>query len=301
MVEDDDVEDKYSIVSTSSEEEYIFKEFCHEKFANSKTTPALSKKRFDKILNYLKEPNKCPDSKLKFYIKKNNFFKISFPDIGLQETIGKKDKDNSLKRVVCYEEFYSVIKNYHENVVEHAPARKTFKAIQEQYALIPREAVEKYCSICTVCQQRGAQKNTAPLKHDIAKGIRKCRQVKFRCKVLGEFKLVLVVRDDLKMGKGKVAVQCCHATLKAYKQIQKMNPKVLRAWEMNGQPKVILKVNDEATMMDVTSLAMDAGMITSLIHDAGCSQIAPESPTVLGLGPGSVEVLDQITGHLKQY
>ncbi|XP_042215351.1 uncharacterized protein LOC121861549 isoform X3 [Homarus americanus] len=265
MVEDDDVEDKYSIVSTSSEEEYIFKEFCHEKFANSKTTPALSKKRFDKILNYLKEPNKCPDSKLKFYIKKNNFFKISFPDIGLQETIGKKDK------------------------------------IQEQYALIPREAVEKYCSICTVCQQRGAQKNTAPLKHDIAKGIRKCRQVKFRCKVLGEFKLVLVVRDDLKMGKGKVAVQCCHATLKAYKQIQKMNPKVLRAWEMNGQPKVILKVNDEATMMDVTSLAMDAGMITSLIHDAGCSQIAPESPTVLGLGPGSVEVLDQITGHLKQY
>ncbi|XP_042215350.1 peptidyl-tRNA hydrolase 2, mitochondrial-like isoform X2 [Homarus americanus] len=270
MVEDDDVEDKYSIVSTSSEEEYIFKEFCHEKFANSKTTPALSKKRFDKILNYLKEPNKCPDSKLKFYIKKNNFFKISFPDIGLQETIGKKDKDNSLKRVVCYEEFYSVIKNYHENVVEHAPARKTFKAIQEQYALIPREAVEKYCSICTVCQQRGAQKNTAPLKHDIAKGIRKCRQ-------------------------------CCHATLKAYKQIQKMNPKVLRAWEMNGQPKVILKVNDEATMMDVTSLAMDAGMITSLIHDAGCSQIAPESPTVLGLGPGSVEVLDQITGHLKQY
>ena len=32
-------------------------------------------------------------------------------------------------------------------------------------------------------------------------------------------KLVLVVRQDLKMGKGKAAAQCCHATLAAYKQV----------------------------------------------------------------------------------
>ena len=28
-----------------------------------------------------------------------------------------------------------------------------------------------------------------------------------------EFKMVLVVRNDLKMGKGKAAAQCSHATL----------------------------------------------------------------------------------------
>ncbi|XP_045592001.1 uncharacterized protein [Procambarus clarkii] len=297
-----EAEPQFSAVDDSpSCEETIFQEFCNEKFANSKTTPVLSRKRFDRILNYLKDPQSCADSKLKFYIKKNNFFKITFPDTGEEETIAKKEQDNILKRVVCYEDFYSIIKEYHGNVVKHASSRKTFKAIQEQYALIPREAVEKYCSICMVCKLRVNQKNTTLLKPDIARGIRKCCQANFRFKEPGEFKLVLVVRDDLKMGKGKVAVQCCHATLKAYKQTQKKNPRLLRAWEMNGQPKVILKVEDEATMHDVISLAMDAGMIASLVHDAGCSQIAPDSPTVLGLGPGSVDVLDQITGHLKYY
>nr|XP_045592002.1 uncharacterized protein LOC123753986 isoform X2 [Procambarus clarkii] len=267
-----EAEPQFSAVDDSpSCEETIFQEFCNEKFANSKTTPVLSRKRFDRILNYLKDPQSCADSKLKFYIKKNNFFKITFPDTGEEETIAKKEQDNILKRVVCYEDFYSIIKEYHGNVVKHASSRKTFKAIQEQYALIPREAVEKYCSICMVCKLRVNQKNTTLLKPDIARGIRKCCQANFRFKEPGEFKLVLVVRDDLKMGKGKVAVQ------------------------------VILKVEDEATMHDVISLAMDAGMIASLVHDAGCSQIAPDSPTVLGLGPGSVDVLDQITGHLKYY
>ncbi|KAG0700695.1 Peptidyl-tRNA hydrolase 2, mitochondrial [Chionoecetes opilio] len=35
----------------------------------------------------------------------------------------------------------------------------------------------------------------------------------------GEMKLVPVVRSDLKMGKGKAAAQCSHATLKSYKQL----------------------------------------------------------------------------------
>ena len=35
-----------------------------------------------------------------------------------------------------------------------------------------------------------------------------------------EMKMVLVVRQDLKMGKGKAAAQCCHATLAAYKSVK---------------------------------------------------------------------------------
>ena len=63
--------------------------------------------------------------------------------------------------------------------------------------------------------------------------------------VSGEYKMVFVVRNDLKMGKGKVAaqvtycsvspsatetllslVQCGHAAIGAYKQILKTNPEV---------------------------------------------------------------------------
>jgi PTH2 family peptidyl-tRNA hydrolase len=34
-----------------------------------------------------------------------------------------------------------------------------------------------------------------------------------------DVKMVLVVREDLKMGKGKIGAQCGHATLGAYKQV----------------------------------------------------------------------------------
>ncbi|XP_064118489.1 peptidyl-tRNA hydrolase 2, mitochondrial-like isoform X1 [Macrobrachium nipponense] len=117
----------------------------------------------------------------------------------------------------------------------------------------------------------------------------------------GETKLVLVVRSDLKMGKGKAAAQCCHATLKAFKQLQKTNRRLLRAWEINGQPKVVLKIDDEESMLDLASLAREVGLTVSLIQDAGRTQIAPGSRTVLGVGPGPVDLVDQITGHLKLF
>ncbi|KAJ3278726.1 Peptidyl-tRNA hydrolase protein 2, mitochondrial, partial [Rhizoclosmatium sp. JEL0117] len=41
----------------------------------------------------------------------------------------------------------------------------------------------------------------------------------------GEWKMVLLVRTDLDMGKGKAAAQCCHATLAAYRKIETKDPK----------------------------------------------------------------------------
>lgn len=43
------------------------------------------------------------------------------------------------------------------------------------------------------------------------------------------------------MGKGKVAAQCSHAAVAAYKAARKY-PKLLQAWEECGQPKITLKV-----------------------------------------------------------
>ena len=60
-----------------------------------------------------------------------------------------------------------------------------------------------------------------------------------------DVKLVLVVRQDLKMGKGKAAAQCCHATLAAYKQARRKCPEVLRVWECTGQPKITVKVRSQ--------------------------------------------------------
>ncbi|XP_061596149.1 peptidyl-tRNA hydrolase 2, mitochondrial [Cololabis saira] len=117
----------------------------------------------------------------------------------------------------------------------------------------------------------------------------------------GEFKMILVVRNDLKMGKGKVAAQCSHAAVSAYKQVQRRNPDLLKQWEYCGQPKVVVKAPDEDTLIELLSHAKEVGLTVSLIQDAGRTQIAPGSRTVLGIGPGPADLVDSVTGDLKLY
>ncbi|XP_061754199.1 peptidyl-tRNA hydrolase 2, mitochondrial [Nerophis ophidion] len=117
----------------------------------------------------------------------------------------------------------------------------------------------------------------------------------------GEFKMILVVRNDLKMGKGKVAAQCAHAAVAAYKQVQRRNPDLLKQWEYCGQPKVVVKSPDEDTLIHLLGHANEVGLPVSLIQDAGRTQIAPGSRTVLGIGPGPADLIDKVTGDLKLY
>ncbi|OKL60261.1 hypothetical protein UA08_04790 [Talaromyces atroroseus] len=115
-----------------------------------------------------------------------------------------------------------------------------------------------------------------------------------------EVKLVLVVRTDLGMGKGKIAAQCSHATLACYKYFVAKSPNspILRRWERQGQAKVALQVKTEEDMLLLQAQAMSLGLCARVIQDAGRTQIASGSRTVLGiLGPKTV--VDQVTGHLK--
>ncbi|XP_038061841.1 peptidyl-tRNA hydrolase 2, mitochondrial-like [Patiria miniata] len=117
----------------------------------------------------------------------------------------------------------------------------------------------------------------------------------------GEYKLVLVVRTDLKMGKGKVAAQCSHAAVSCYKQAAKRKPDMLKEWEHYGQPKVVLKAPDEEALVELALKARSLGLTTAIIQDAGRTQIAPGSRTVLGVGPGPASLVDEVTGELKLY
>ncbi|KAK0255569.1 hypothetical protein LTR48_003354 [Friedmanniomyces endolithicus] len=116
-----------------------------------------------------------------------------------------------------------------------------------------------------------------------------------------ECKLVLVVRTDLGMGKGKIAAQCGHATLACYKTLVRANPShpVLRQWERLGQAKVALKVDSEEDMLMLQAQAISLGLCAQVIHDAGRTQIASGSATVLGIGPAPKSKVDEVTGHLR--
>lgn len=117
----------------------------------------------------------------------------------------------------------------------------------------------------------------------------------------GEHKLVLVVRSDLKMGKGKVAAQCSHAAVGCYRRAASEQPDVLKKWLNCGQPKVVVKAPDQETLFSLADNARAAGLVTTLIQDSGRTQIAPGSRTVLGVGPGDAESVDKVTGELKLY
>ena len=54
--------------------------------------------------------------------------------------------------------------------------------------------------------------------------------------------MVILVRNDLKMNKGKIAAQCGHAVLACYRLAERYQPEMLDMWFTFGQAKVALKV-----------------------------------------------------------
>ncbi|XP_003490777.1 peptidyl-tRNA hydrolase 2, mitochondrial-like [Bombus vosnesenskii] len=114
------------------------------------------------------------------------------------------------------------------------------------------------------------------------------------------YKLVLVIRTDLKMGKGKIAAQCAHAAVAAYKAATKY-PEFLYAWEKCGQAKITLKVDSENALKEIAKQARTVGLLANIIQDAGHTQVKPGSKTVCAIGPGPAQMIDNVTGHLKLF
>ena len=117
----------------------------------------------------------------------------------------------------------------------------------------------------------------------------------------GPLKQVFLVRQDLKMGGGKIAAQCAHAAVKSYKEMSRSDrgKKLLSAWETIGQAKIVVKVPDEASLFEVAENAKKRGIHVACIRDAGHTQVAAGSLTVCALGPDSVDAINEVSGHLK--
>jgi PTH2 family peptidyl-tRNA hydrolase len=110
-------------------------------------------------------------------------------------------------------------------------------------------------------------------------------------------KLVLVVRTDLDMGRGKIAAQVAHAAVAA--ALHRRGSRDFRQWLREGQPKVVLKVTSAERLMEVATQAEAAGLPVELIQDAGRTQLTPGTLTCCAVGPAPGERIDAVTGGLS--
>lgn len=112
-------------------------------------------------------------------------------------------------------------------------------------------------------------------------------------------KQAVVVRTDIKMGRGKLAAQVAHASLTAAEEAMERRAGWYESWKDGGQAKIVLKVNSESELMELYKKARAERLPSALIQDRGLTQIEPGTVTCIGIGPGPDESVDSITGKLK--
>ncbi len=108
--------------------------------------------------------------------------------------------------------------------------------------------------------------------------------------------IYILVRQDLKMSKGKIASQCGHAVQDL---ILDCNKKTLRRYINQDSPKIILKVNN-LNELDFIKNECDFKKIKYMeIIDMGKTQVNPDTLTVIGIGPLDKSIVPKCIKDLK--
>ena len=136
-------------------------------------------------------------------------------------------------------------------------------------------------------------------------------------------KMMIVMRRDLKMRKGKIAAQaghaCVDAILAALKKEDRLGdiemtqggmmlkssdkaPTPLSDWFVSGCTKVCVYVDSEEALLGIAAEAEKRGIIASVITDWGLTEFHGEhTKTCLALEPLPADVADELTGDLPLY
>ncbi len=85
---------------------------------------------------------------------------------------------------------------------------------------------------------------------------------KFFANGMTHTKLVLCARKDLKMGKGKLAAQCSHASIGVLSRLMKTDQRLIKAWQSVGQPTIVAAVEDMKQLEAISSVARKMGLPT---------------------------------------
>jgi PTH2 family peptidyl-tRNA hydrolase len=112
------------------------------------------------------------------------------------------------------------------------------------------------------------------------------------------YKQVIIFHSDLKLSKGKAAVQAGHAAVSSAEEARKHRRKWWESWIDEGQRKIAVKVRTEKELLKLEREAEELELPCALIIDRGLTEIPPNTITCLGIGPAPSEKVDMITGRL---
>jgi PTH2 family peptidyl-tRNA hydrolase len=134
-------------------------------------------------------------------------------------------------------------------------------------------------------------------------------------------KQVIVIRKDLNMRKGKMCAQAAHASMKVLLDRMErqeyakdstlwdecfvwhmivLESEPLDRWLRGAFTKITVSVDSEEELLEIKQKAEEAGMLCSLVTDAGKTEFHGErTNTAIAVGPEWASKLDKITGHLK--
>jgi len=112
------------------------------------------------------------------------------------------------------------------------------------------------------------------------------------------YKQVIVMRNDLKMSRGKIAAQAGHAAVSAAEEARKRYSDWWKAWIAEGQCKIAVKAESEEELLELERKAKRSKLPTALIVDRGLTELPSGTVTCLGIGPAPSVQVDAITGKL---
>ncbi len=136
-------------------------------------------------------------------------------------------------------------------------------------------------------------------------------------------KMMIVMRRDLKMRKGKIAAQAGHACVEAILMALHREGRMgdlemtadgmnlncegkadtpLSEWFAYGSAKICVYVDSEEELLSIAAKAHEKGIMAAVITDAGMTEFhGVPTKTCLALEPLPAEIADELTGNLPLY
>ena len=111
--------------------------------------------------------------------------------------------------------------------------------------------------------------------------------------------LAVLVRQDLAMSPGKTAAQVAHAAVGCSLKARKQAAALFERWRSEHGRIVVLGVDGVDDLDIHRQEAMEHHLVHHVVTDAGRTEVAPGTVTVLGIGPAQSSVLDVLVGHLQ--